>query len=79
MVAMAVCSERECGYFKPTLPTISLFKFNTLLPAANEYTLYPGRCAFAGLNELKQNVWVDLRMMTEGNKTLHILLFKKLT
>lgn len=43
MVAMAVCSERECGYFKTTLPTISLFKFYTLLPAANEYTLYPGR------------------------------------
>lgn len=43
MVAMAVCSERECGYFKTTLPTISLFKFNTLLPAANEYTQYPGK------------------------------------
>jgi hypothetical protein len=41
--------------------------------------VFPGSCAFAGLNELKQNVWVDLRMMTEGNKTLHILLFKKLT
>ena len=38
-----------------------------------------GASALARLNELKQNVWVDLRMMTEGNKTLHILLFKKLT
>lgn len=36
ILAIAVCSDIDGGKYRTTLPTISLLRFKTLLPAAND-------------------------------------------